>query len=293
MIKHAKSTKNNRRAASRSSHARLKKTIKRTKPKILKHKPKAIMRKASSTTKRVVKKVFRKQVIGTKPKKQLNVKEIKQKITNEQKRIEAPHAEKQEKRKKEIAVSVPTAEDARKAIEEIYNNNAAMEYLRKNVSKRTMDVITMLETPKTDEFIAEQLEMKVNAARRILNITQGYGITDYYVSKNTGGWLSFAWYIKTNKIKPFFDYITNANSNSSVINSACDDYFICDNCYKSDKLIFVFASAYEIGFKCSCGKNLTRINRQEAEQLVNTSSQEQDSSAKPLSVPERAITKKQ
>ncbi len=171
----------------------------------------------------------------------------------------------------QVSANLPSADAARRAIEELCANEISIEYLKKNVSKHAMSVLMLLDTPKTDEEIAERINIKVNAIRRILNITQGYGITDYYVAKNTGGWLSFAWYINVNKIKRFFDYI-NSTGTGSVINSACDDYFICGTCYKNNKLIFVFESAFEVAFRCGCGKSMTRISRAEAELLINTGS---------------------
>jgi transcription factor E len=172
--------------------------------------------------------------------------------------------------KKKVNVNIPQPEEVKIALDKLLTNEMAMEHLRKNVSKMAVDVIGMLVTPKTDEFLAEQLGMKINAIRRILNIMQGYGITNYYISKNTKGWLSFAWYINTNKLAPFLEYIDSMEKEKSIINESCNDYFICNNCYKSDRLVFTFDSAFESNFKCGCGKNLNRMNRDEVAVLLNT-----------------------
>ncbi|EQD80504.1 Transcription factor TFIIE, alpha subunit, partial [mine drainage metagenome] len=76
----------------------------------------------------------------------------------------------------------------------LFSNDFAVNYLKKNVNKNALEVLALLQSPNTDEAISMQLDMKVNSVRRILNIMQGYGITNYYVAKNTNGWLSFAWY---------------------------------------------------------------------------------------------------
>jgi len=172
--------------------------------------------------------------------------------------------------RKRTNVSVPQPDEVKIVLDRLLSNERAVEYLKKNVSKMAVDVIGMLVTPKTDEFLAEQMGTKINAIRRILNIMQGYGITNYYISKNTKGWLSFAWYINTSKLAPFLEYVDGMEREKSIVNEACNDYFVCENCYKSHKFVFTFDSAYENTFKCNnCGKNLNRMDREEAAILVN------------------------
>ncbi len=175
--------------------------------------------------------------------------------------------------RKRANVSVPQPDDVKLALDGLLSNERAVEYLKKNVSKMAVDVIGMLTTPKTDEYLAEQLGTKINAIRRILNIMQGYGITNYYISKNTKGWLSFAWYINTSKLPPFLEYVDGMEREKSIVNEGCNDYFVCNTCYKTDRFVFTFDSAFENSFRCNnCGKNLNRMNREEAEGLLNRSS---------------------
>lgn len=183
------------------------------------------------------------------------------------KEIKADAASKQPK--KNPAIMPP--EVVKVEIDRLVNNLSATEYLRKNVSKTSVEVISMLVTPKTDEYLAEQLGMKINAVRRVLNIMQGYGITNYYVSKNTKGWLSFAWYINTSKLGPFLDHVMELEREKVVVNNNCNDYFICNSCYDTDKLLYTFDAAFESSFKCSCGKSLSRVEKDKAEALITTS----------------------
>jgi transcription initiation factor IIE alpha subunit len=181
--------------------------------------------------------------------------------------------EKLETGRKRLNVNVPQPDEVKAALNSLLSNEGAVEYLKKNVSKMAVDVIGMLVTPKTDEYLAEQLGTKINAIRRILNIMQGYGITNYYISKNTKGWLSFAWYINTSKLPPFLEYIEGMEKEKSIVNDACNDYFICEGCYKADRFVFTFDSAFESNFKCNnCGKSLNRMNREEAKILINKES---------------------
>ncbi len=163
---------------------------------------------------------------------------------------------------------IASQEEVRVAVDALLANAAAMAFLRKNVSKWSVDVLNTLITPKTDEYIAEKLGIKINAARRILNLLQTHGITNYYVAKNDGGWLSFAWYINTDKIQPFFDFVSTVANKKTVVNNDCNDYFVCNDCYQRERLIFTFDAAFEAAFRCNCGNDLSRIGKLAAEKLV-------------------------
>ncbi len=189
-----------------------------------------------------------------------------------QRALDAQNKQQAQKKAKKDKVYIPSQREVKLFLNLINNNLFAMDYLKKNVSKNAMDVIGLLGTPKTDEYIAAQLDIKINSVRRILNIMQGYGITNYYVAKNTNGWLSFAWYVNTNKLQSFFDYINSIKGEEVVIKDDCNDYFVCGTCYKNDKLLFTFDAAYEAGFKCgSCGSKFNRISREEAQVMVEKS----------------------
>ncbi len=164
--------------------------------------------------------------------------------------------------------NISAPDEIKTALDGLLNDNDSVSFLRKNVSKWAPDVLNMLVTPKTDEYLAEQLGMKINAVRRILNLMQGYGVTNYYVAKNTNGWLSFAWYVNAGKVNPFFDYIKGVSSRRTVVTNECNDYFMCNSCYPKDKLIFTFDAAYEAAFRCSCGQKFTRITKDAAEKLT-------------------------
>ena len=180
------------------------------------------------------------------------------------------------KKQKELDEATYTA-NAMKYIEALVEDTRISDYLNKNVSRHASEVIDLLTTPRTDEEIAAALDLKINAVRRILNIMQGYGITNYNVSKNNEGWLSFAWYINTNKVPQFFDYVKNTTSEKATLKDDCNDYFICKSCYDDNKFIFTFDAAYESGFKCNiCSKQLSRIDRGKASELLSGAVQEQE-----------------
>lgn len=168
-----------------------------------------------------------------------------------------------------VIPNIAPPEEIKTALGNLLGDDNSLAFLRKNVSKWAPDVLNMLASPKTDEYLAEQLGMKINAVRRILNLMQGYGVTNYYVAKNTNGWLSFAWYINASKVAPFFDYIKSVSARRTVVTNECNDYFMCNGCYSKDKLIFTFDAAYEAAFRCSCGQKFIRVGRDVAEKLTS------------------------
>jgi transcription factor E len=172
---------------------------------------------------------------------------------------------------KKMVMGLPGIVEAKEAIDLLVQNEKGMTYLKKNVSRSVVDVINLLTTPRTDEYITEKLGIKINAVRRMLNIMQNYGITNYYISKNKNGWLSFAWYMNTGKLPGFLEYVKGIESEKSMIKDDCNDYFFCNNCYKENKLVFTFDAAYEAGFSCNtCGKNLERLGgKSDVEKLIS------------------------
>ena len=148
--------------------------------------------------------------------------------------------EKREDYAREAAVK--NTENVSKIISEIVMDNDISEYLKKNVSKKAIEIIELLSTPRTDEYITDALEIKINAVRRILNILQGYGITNYNISKNVDGWLSFEWYINAGKAAQFLEFVKNEAGMKNKIDDSCNDYFVCDNCYADNRLIFTFSA---------------------------------------------------
>ncbi len=240
--------------------------------------------KATKRTNKTVKTVTRKPVPTThkkdprktsKPTTKRNAASVKKTIPNKT----VAHDKVEEVKKgegKRIVMGLPAASEAKEAIEALMQNEKGISYLKKNVSRSITDVISLLNVARTDDYIAEKLGIKINAVRRMLNIMQNYGITNYYISKNKNGWLSFAWYINTSKLPSFLEYVRSVESERSMIEENCNDYFVCNSCYKENKLIFTFDAAYEAGFSCNaCGKNLERLGgKGDVEKLMNDNTPE-------------------
>ncbi|MGC8572302.1 MAG: hypothetical protein ACP5RI_01685 [Candidatus Micrarchaeia archaeon] len=175
------------------------------------------------------------------------------------------------KMKKHPPLATFSTAEVNQAISMIKNNSAAVEYLKKNVSSMTLDILSTLSEPKIDDKIAEALNIKINVVRRVLNMLQNYGITNYYIAKNANGWLSFAWYVNVDKIPAFIESLTKQENKKVEIDDNCNDYFICPNCYKNTKIMYPFDIAYENTFKCSiCNGKLTQVSREEIEKMMES-----------------------
>jgi transcription factor E len=173
---------------------------------------------------------------------------------------------------KELYGDKEVQEQIAEVIEDLSKNDLVTSYLDHRVSKNSIDVIKELLHPKTDEDISQDLDLKINSVRRILNILQGFGVTNYIVSKSNEGWLSFYWYINISKIKDFLNYVVSVSSSKLNVNDNCNDYFVCEKCYETDKLIFTFDSAFETNFKCpNCESSLKRVSKTQAINLAKDS----------------------
>ncbi|MGC8495900.1 MAG: hypothetical protein ACP5MX_01685 [Candidatus Micrarchaeia archaeon] len=82
-------------------------------------------------------------------------------------------------------------------------NNAFVEYIHTNVGRYGVEVMKRLAVPKTDDALANELSVKVNEVRRVLNLLSGYGITKYDTEKDSKGWLTFNWYVDVDKLLEF------------------------------------------------------------------------------------------
>jgi transcription initiation factor IIE alpha subunit len=147
------------------------------------------------------------------------------------------------------------------------DNHAFSDYIAKNIGSRANDVLSELcNNSQIDDVLAEKLSLKINETRRILNLLNGYGIVRYEVNKDKKGWLTFRWYIDGSSLTEFSkQVIEKASEHKETLPSDCNDFFMCQECYKKQKIIFPFDVAYETNFKCECGESLKMLTRAEAE----------------------------
>lgn len=172
------------------------------------------------------------------------------------------------RRQRAVQEEAPTVSPHHERSVEIIGHPLFSEYLGKKVGKRAIEVIGTLDTPQTDEKVAEVLGIKVNEVRRMLNVLNSYSVVRYDVNKDSKGWLTFKWYLDREKIVELGDnIILKAGRVEHRLPENCNDFFVCNKCYQDQKIVLPFENAFEMSFKCECGDKLRMISRVEAENL--------------------------
>jgi transcription factor E len=154
-------------------------------------------------------------------------------------------------------------------INEIIERASFSEFMSQNIGKRAVEIIKVIRNPQTDEEIAAELGMKINEARRILNVLSSYGVARYDANKDSKGWLTFEWYLDSEKLSELDNTIATRKPESTyALPEDCNDFFYCTKCYDDQKIVLPFDAAFENQFKCdACGNKLKQLNREEATSL--------------------------
>ncbi len=178
------------------------------------------------------------------------------------KELEKKRLERQQKREQ--------AKKVLEAINTVLANDAFVEYIHTNVGRYGVEVMKRLTVPKTDDALANELNVKVNEVRRVLNLLSGYGITKYDTEKDSKGWLTFHWYVDVEKLLEFNSNISTKKEEAGIgLPEDCDDFFVCEKCFDYNKVVLPFDVAFEHSFKCpDCGKPLKRLSKEEAKSLL-------------------------
>ncbi len=176
--------------------------------------------------------------------------------------------------KEQAKLAAEAAENERLRVEGLLDNTVFAEFISKNVGKKAISVIKLLNSPQTDEKIAADLDVKINEIRRILNVLDSYGVARYDTNKDSKGWLTFKWYLDGEKLTELHQNAVTAKPESLYkMPENCNDFFYCGKCYDEAKVILPFDAAYESQFKCDgCGKSLKQLSKEEARALFEEAS---------------------
>lgn len=168
-------------------------------------------------------------------------------------------------------------ENERVQVETVLENQVFADFISKNVGKKAISIIKLIHNPQTDEKLAADLGVKINEVRRILNVLDSYGVARYDTNKDSKGWLTFKWYLDSEKLNELHIEISNRKPESAYkLQEDCNDFFYCAKCYDEQKVVLPFDAAYEIGFKCeNCGKQLKQLDKQAAGALFDSEAAEQ------------------
>ncbi len=205
-----------------------------------------------------------------------------------QARLEARRALRLKEQRKvlreQVKQAAAAAETERVRVDGLLGNTVFSDFISKNVGKKAINVIKMLNAPQTDEKIAAELNVKINEVRRILNVLDSYGVARYDTNKDSKGWLTFMWYLDGEKLTELHESAINSKPESAYkLPDNCNDFFYCGRCYEEAKVILPFDAAYETHFKCEgCGKPLKQLSKEEARALFD---EESAKSASAVSTP--------
>ena len=174
-----------------------------------------------------------------------------------------------EKMKAAASVALERKKAEQSMIGEILERASFSEFISQNIGKRAVEIIKLIRTPQTDEEVAAGLGMKINEARRILNVLSSYGVARYDANKDSKGWLTFEWYLDSEKLAELDNTIATKKPESAyALPENCNDFFYCTKCYDEQKMILPFDAAFENQFKCdACGNKLKQLSRDEAASL--------------------------
>ena len=163
-------------------------------------------------------------------------------------------------------------------IEGLLENELFSEFISKNVGKKAISIIKLLNDPQTDEKLAADLAVKINEVRRILNVLDSYGVARYDTNKDSKGWLTFKWYLDGEKLTELHQTALTAKMEGvNRLPENCNDFFYCTKDYAEQKVIMPFDAAFENEFKCdNCGKSLKQLSKAEATVLFEESMTTQD-----------------
>ncbi len=176
---------------------------------------------------------------------------------------------------KQPVIDVALEHERMKVAGAIISSERFSDFISKNVGKQALVLVEHLNANQlTDDRLAVKMDVKVNEVRRMLNVLNGYGITKYEINKDGKGWLTFKWYLDRQKLGVFDETVLKKKEDHGpVLQTDCNDFFFCPSCYKDQKVILPFDSAFEMNFRCECGKLLEGMDKEKANtELVKTGS---------------------
>ena len=167
---------------------------------------------------------------------------------------------------------VEVVEDVEKVKEAhgIISSVVFSDFVSKNVGRQALTLVDHLNSGQlTDDKLATKMNIKVNEVRRMLNVLNGYGITKYEINKDSKGWLTFKWYVDRQKLTVFHGTLMEKQQeHGPALQENCNDFFFCPACYEDQKVILPFDSAFEVNFRCECGKLLEVLDKEQANSKI-------------------------
>ncbi len=137
----------------------------------------------------------------------------------------------------------------------------AVEIIAGENGRKIMERLLLSLQGKSDEELAQELNMKVNDIRRILYELAKYGFVSYIrTARGDSRWYNFYWY--TNKSMSDKAIIQRVKEIIRIMQERLEyekseAFYLCPN----DNTRYTFAEAFENNFRClSCGGELIEVD---------------------------------
>ena len=161
-----------------------------------------------------------------------------------------------------VLLNCLTDEDTPMAFEDLLNDPVIQKYLHELVGPTGMPVAAAPPDGEvTDEELAEQLDLELNAVRRALFILYENDLASYRrVRDEDSGWLTYLWTFHYENIPEnlesemyrLLDALENREEYEEI-----NEFYLCDVC----SIRFEFGEAMDFGFQCpECGSPLESMD---------------------------------
>jgi len=161
-----------------------------------------------------------------------------------------------------VLLNCLTDEDTTMAFEDLLNDPVIQKYLHELVGPTGMPVAAAPPDGEvTDEELAEQLDLELNAVRRALFILYENDLASYRrVRDEDSGWLTYLWTFHYENIPEnlesemyrLLDALENREEYEEI-----NEFYLCDVC----SIRFEFGEAMDFGFQCpECGSPLESMD---------------------------------
>jgi transcription initiation factor TFIIE subunit alpha len=135
--------------------------------------------------------------------------------------------------------------------------------------RRIVEVLLNSQSGKSDEEIAQELNLRINDVRKTLYELSKHGFVAYIrVTKGDSRWHNYYWYTDKNMLKQSIDRRINEVLrilNERLAYEESQTFYICPN----DLIRYTFDEAFENNFRCiQCGSELIEADNTKTVQYL-------------------------
>mgnify|MGYP001772851337 CR=1 FL=1 len=146
-----------------------------------------------------------------------------------------------------------------------------VEALAGESGRRIIELLLNSQSGKSDEEIAQELNLRVNDVRRLLYELSRYGFVAYIrMTRGDSRWYNYYWYTDKNMLKQGIDKRISEVMrilNERLAYEESQTFYICPN----DMARYTFDEAFENNFRCiQCGSELVEVDNTKVIQYLRS-----------------------